>query len=71
MMRMNLDWDNAEIMREIRRYHEGLDVDWGDPEIEKRVKALEIFMKSCIYLRSGGLSMDETDAQVSQIFGIF
>ena len=71
IMRSQLDWDNPEIMREIRRYHENLDVDWGTSDIEKRVKALEIFMKSNIYLRSGGLPMSEIDKQVGQLFGIF
>lgn len=71
IMRMTLDWDNAEIMREIRRYHEGLDVDWGEPEVEKRIKAIEIFMKSNIYQHSGGLPMNEIDEQVSKIYDIF
>ena len=68
IMRMKLDWDNDEIMREIRRYHEGLDVDWGEPEIEKRIKAIEIFMKSNIYLHTGGLSMQDVDDQVRKLF---
>ena len=68
MMRMELDWDNAEIMREIRRYYEGLDVDWGTREIGWRVRSLEIFMKSAIYQGGRGLSMREVDAQVKSLF---
>ena len=64
IMRTELDWDNAEIMREIRRYYEGKDVDWGTPEIEQRVRALKIFMKSGIYLGSGGISISDADEQV-------
>lgn len=71
VMRMELDWDNEEIMREIRRYHEGLDVDWGENDVEKRIKAIELFMKSNIYQHSGGLPMNEIDAQVKKIYDIF
>lgn len=71
IMRMTLDWDNAEIMKEIRRYHEGLDVDWGDEIVEKRVKAVSCFMKSTMYQKTGGITVQEVDAEVSEIFSIF
>ena len=71
MMKQNLDWDDAEIMREIRRYHEKLDVDWGTPEIEKRVKALELFTESNLYRTTGGRPIDQIDEGVKEIFGLF
>ena len=67
IMHSCLDWDNAEIMREIRRYHDGLDVDWGDPEIEKRIRAIEAFMQSEIYMKVGGRPIGEIDARVREI----
>lgn len=67
IMRMELDWDNDEIMREIRRYHEGLDVDWGESVVEKRIKAIEIFTKSNLYQHAGGLTMQDVDEQVKRI----
>ena len=68
IMKASLDWDNAEIMREIRRYHDGLDVDWGELDVEKRVRAIEAFMQSDIYLPVGGLPMQTVDEQVHDIF---
>ena len=71
MMKQKLDWDDGEIMREIRRYHEKLDVDWGMPEIEKRVKALELFTESNLYRTTGGRPIDQIDEGVKEIFGLF
>ncbi len=70
IMQTSLDWDVSEIMREIRRYHDGLDVDWGEPEIEKRVRAIECFMKSRLYLRSSGLPMSDVDKMVQDIYRV-
>ncbi|MBO4349900.1 MAG: hypothetical protein J6A01_03015 [Proteobacteria bacterium] len=68
IMKSYLDWDNSEIMREIRRYHDGLDVDWGELDVEKRVHAIEAFMQSDIYLKVGGQPISKIDAQVHDIF---
>lgn len=71
IMKQRLDWDDAEMMREIRRYHEKLDVDWGEPEIEKRVRALELFSESSLYRVTGGRSIEQIDEAVKDIFGLF
>ena len=70
MMKSSLDWDDTEIMKEIRRYHEHLDVDWGSSEIQKRVKAIEIFMTSNLY-RANGRPIQEIDAEVRKLYTIF
>lgn len=68
LMRMNLDWGDDEIMREIRRYHEGKKVDWGCRDVALRVKALELFMGSRIYVGSGGREIEEIDDAVKKLF---
>lgn len=70
IMQSSLDWDISEMMREVRRYHDGLDVDWGEPEIEKRIRAIECFMKSRLYLRTSGLPMSEVDKMVQDIYHV-
>ena len=64
------DWEDAEIMKEIRRYHEKLDVDWGNAEVKKRVQAVELFMTSDLY-RSGGRPIGEIDESVRKLYAIF
>ena len=71
LMKSELDWTEGEIMREIRRYHEKLDVDWGNDEIEKRIKALELFASSRIYQKMGGNPIEQVDAEVSKIFSFW
>ena len=70
-MKSRLDWSDTEIMREIRRYHEKLDVDWGLDEIEKRVRALELFASSRIYQRVGGIPIEQVDAQVQKLYSFW
>ena len=71
LMKSSLDWGDGEIMREIRRYHEKLDVDWGTVEIERRVRALELFMTSRIYLRTSGCPIEQVDADVRRLYAIW
>ena len=68
IMRMSLDWESDEIMREIRRYHEKRDVDWGSRDIEKRVRALEAFAGSSLFLPSGGRDINEVDETVRKMY---
>ena len=70
IMKSSLDWDDGEIMKEIRRYHENLDVDWGSSEIQKRVKSIEIFMTSNLY-RANGRPIQEVDGEVRKLYTIF
>ncbi len=71
LMKSSLDWSDTEIMREIRRYHEKLDVDWGTDEIEKRVQALQLFASSRIYQKMGGVPIEQIDSEVSKIFSFW
>ena len=64
------DWEDSEIMKEIRRYHEKLDVDWGNAEVKKRVQAVEMFMTSDLY-RSGGRPIGEIDESVRKLYALF
>ena len=64
------DWEDSEIMQEIRRYHEKLDVDWGNADVKKRVQAVEMFMTSDLY-RSGGRPIGEIDEDVRKLYSIF
>ncbi|MBQ1926215.1 MAG: hypothetical protein II180_08870 [Proteobacteria bacterium] len=68
IMRMSLDCESDEIMREIRRYHEKRDVDWGSRDIEKRVRALEAFAGSSLFLPSGGRDINEVDETVRKMY---
>ena len=58
-------------MRELRRYHNKQDVDWGENEVEKRIRAIEIFMESRIYRRTAGRSMRDIDEAVQELYAIF
>ena len=71
IMKSELDWDDSEILREIRRYHEKRDVDWGEKFVENRVRALELFAESRIYRRSSGRPIAEIDESVRKIYSIF
>lgn len=71
IMKSSLDWSDDEIMRELRRYHNGQDVDWGENEVEKRIRAIELFMQSRIYRRTSGRSIREVDDDVQNIYAIF
>lgn len=70
LMRSALDWSDDEIMQEIRRYHAGMETDFGEREIQIRIEALQWFEKStlyaeaCGYPTTGTLSMSEVDAAV-------
>ena len=71
IMKSELDWDDSEILREIRRYHEKRDVDWGEKFVENRVRALELFAESRIYRRTSGRPIAEIDESVRKIYSIF
>ena len=70
IMKSELDWEDTEIMQEIRRYHEHLDVDWGNDKVKKRVQAIELFMTSDLY-RAAGRPIGEIDNEVKKLYAFF
>lgn len=71
IMKCELDWNDDEILKEIQRYHHKQDVDWGELRVEKRVRALEAFMQSRLYLKYSGCDMAQVDRIVSGVYSIF
>lgn len=77
IMRATLDWSDDEIMLEIRRYHAGMETDFGKREVQTRIEALRLFEKStlyaeaCGYPTTGTLSMSEVDEAVSPLMSRF
>lgn len=71
ILKESLDWTDTEIMSELRRYHEKRDVDWGENDVEKRIRALELFTESRIYKRSSGRPISDIDADVQKLYSIF
>ncbi len=77
IMRSVLDWSDEEIMLEIRRYHGGMETDFGEREVQMRIEALRLFEKSTLYAEScgypttGTLSMSEVDEAVSPLMSRF
>jgi len=72
IMKSELDWEDDEIMKEIRRYHNHLDVDWGTREVAHRVRALSCFLQSDLYAQASGhlviesLPMEKVDEEVQK-----
>lgn len=77
MTKEELDWNDQEILSELRRYHEGLSCDWGSRDVERRIRALERFQESELYGKDAPhpgrpkKAMDQVDEEVRGIYAIF